>query len=51
MIISLPARTQLSALAWMVVGLIIYFSYSKKNSKLGKIADVLPTASNFEKLS
>ncbi len=51
MIISLPGRTQLSALAWMVVGLIIYFSYSKKNSKLGKIADVLPTASDFEKLN
>ncbi|HEY4196959.1 MAG TPA: amino acid permease [Mucilaginibacter sp.] len=51
MIVSLPARTQLSALAWMVVGLIIYFSYSKKNSKLGSAADALPTASDFEKLN
>ncbi|MDB5143911.1 MAG: putative amino acid permease YhdG [Mucilaginibacter sp.] len=51
MIISLPTSTQLSALLWMLIGLIIYFRYSRKNSKLGKIADVLPTASNFEKLS
>lgn len=49
MIISLPGRTQLSALAWMVVGLIIYFSYSRKKSKLGTTGDILPTASDFEK--
>jgi APA family basic amino acid/polyamine antiporter len=34
MIVSLPLNTQLSALAWMLLGLVIYFSYSKKNSKL-----------------
>jgi APA family basic amino acid/polyamine antiporter len=50
MIISLPSSTQLSALAWMVIGLIIYFSYSRKNSKLGNVGDVLPIASDFEKL-
>lgn len=49
MIVFLPGRTQLSALAWMVVGLIIYFSYSKKKSKLGTAGDILPTASDFEK--
>jgi APA family basic amino acid/polyamine antiporter len=49
MIGSLPGRTQLSALAWMVVGLIIYFSYSKKRSKLGNIGEILPTATDFEK--
>ena len=49
MILSLPGRTQLSALAWMVVGLIIYFSYSKKRSKLGSVGDILPTATDFEK--
>ncbi|HWD90080.1 MAG TPA: amino acid permease [Mucilaginibacter sp.] len=49
MIISLPGRTQLSALAWMVIGLIIYFSYSRKKSKLGTAGDILPTASDFEK--
>jgi APA family basic amino acid/polyamine antiporter len=50
MIASLPGRTQLSALVWMIVGLIIYFSYSKKNSKIGSAVDSLPTASDFEKL-
>ncbi len=48
MIISLPRATQLSALGWMVFGLIIYFSYSRGNSKLGSAATVLPKASDFE---
>ncbi len=34
MILGLPTGTQLTALAWMGVGLIIYFLYSAKNSKL-----------------
>jgi APA family basic amino acid/polyamine antiporter len=34
MIISLDATTLLSALIWMIVGLMVYFSYSKNNSKL-----------------
>jgi APA family basic amino acid/polyamine antiporter len=34
MIISLPGETQLSAMIWMVVGLGLYFSYSRKKSKL-----------------
>lgn len=52
MIVSLDIVTQLSALAWMIIGLIIYFAYSKKNSKLGgaSLGDILPTASDFEKL-
>lgn len=50
MIVSLPTPTQLSALAWMIIGLIIYFSYSRKNSKLGTAGDSLPIASDFEKL-
>jgi APA family basic amino acid/polyamine antiporter len=49
MIISLPGRTQLSALAWMIIGLVIYFAYSRKNSKIGTAGDILPTASDFEK--
>ncbi|MGZ3753255.1 MAG: amino acid permease, partial [Mucilaginibacter sp.] len=51
MIVSLPTSTQLSALVWMLIGLVIYFSYSRKNSKLGNVGDVLPTASDFEKLN
>ncbi|MBS1502552.1 MAG: amino acid permease, partial [Bacteroidetes bacterium] len=50
MIVGLPLPTQLSALGWMVIGLIIYFSYSRKKSKLGGAAESLPIASDFEKL-
>lgn len=35
MIVGLPRDTQLSALGWMVLGLLVYFGYSRKNSKLG----------------
>ena len=34
MIVSLDSTTQLTALIWMVIGLIIYFGYSKNRSKL-----------------
>lgn len=34
MIVSLPLTTQISALIWMVIGLLIYFTYSKNRSKL-----------------
>jgi len=37
MIISLPAKTLLTAGGWMVLGLVIYFSYSKQNSNLRKL--------------
>jgi basic amino acid/polyamine antiporter, APA family len=34
MIVSLDSTTLLTALVWMIIGLMIYFSYSKNNSKL-----------------
>ncbi len=34
MIISLPGETQISSLVWMLIGLGLYFSYSRKKSKL-----------------
>ncbi|HSZ84712.1 MAG TPA: amino acid permease [Puia sp.] len=34
MIVSLPGQTLLSALVWMVAGLLIYFGYSRNKSKL-----------------
>jgi APA family basic amino acid/polyamine antiporter len=34
MIIGLDGRTQLTALVWMIIGLVIYFGYSKTHSKL-----------------
>jgi len=49
MIVSLETRTQIVALIWMVLGLVIYFGYSKKNSKLNAAGEILPTASDFEK--
>lgn len=36
MIISLPGQTQISSLIWMLIGLGLYFSYSRKKSKLHK---------------
>jgi basic amino acid/polyamine antiporter, APA family len=36
MIFSLPTSTQLSAFMWMIAGIVIYFVYSKKHSKLNK---------------
>ncbi len=36
MIVGLPGPTLLSALAWMVVGLLIYFGYSRNKSKLNQ---------------
>lgn len=49
MIYSLDIVTQMAALGWMVIGLVIYFGYSVKKSKLGAAFDALPTASDFEK--
>jgi len=49
MIISLALSTQLAALGWMLIGLCIYFGYSRHNSKLRTIGEILPDASKFEK--
>ncbi|MBS1627690.1 MAG: amino acid permease [Bacteroidetes bacterium] len=48
MIVGLDKRTLMVAFGWMVIGLIVYFSYSKKNSKLRNPSDILPKASDFE---
>jgi APA family basic amino acid/polyamine antiporter len=49
MIVAIDARTLEAAGIWMVVGLIVYFTYSRKRSKLRQYSDVMPTASDFEK--
>lgn len=50
MIIGLPNETLASALVWMIIGLIIYFGYSKKHSRVGAaVGEILPSASDFEK--
>jgi APA family basic amino acid/polyamine antiporter len=49
MIVSLDKTTQLTALAWMMVGLVIYFSYSRHHSKHKAPGEFLPKASDFDK--
>lgn len=36
LIFALDIRTQLSALVWFMIGLVVYFLYSKKNSLIGR---------------
>jgi APA family basic amino acid/polyamine antiporter len=48
MIISLDKVTQLTALAWMAIGLVIYFGYSRSRSKHKGPHDIFPKASTFE---
>jgi basic amino acid/polyamine antiporter, APA family len=33
---------------WMLLGLLVYFLYSRKRSNLRKNANILPTADDFE---
>lgn len=49
MIVGLDAQTLKVAFIWMGIGLVVYFAYSRKRSKLRNYADVLPTADDFEK--
>lgn len=48
MIVAIDSRTLKFAFAWMAIGLIIYFAYSRKRSKLHNIGDILPKASDFQ---
>ncbi len=49
MIISLDPQTLIVAGCWMVAGLIFYFAYGRKRSKLHNPSDIMPKASDFEK--
>jgi len=49
MIIALDIQTLKVAFAWMLLGLVVYFGYSRKRSKLFNPSDILPKASDFEK--
>ncbi|RYD95487.1 MAG: amino acid permease, partial [Sphingobacteriales bacterium] len=52
MIVAIDTRTLLVAFVWMLIGLVVYFAYSKSRSALRKgvpMADILPTASDFER--
>lgn len=48
MIVAIDSRTLLVAFIWMVLGLIVYFLYSRHHSHLRKPGDILPKASDFE---
>jgi APA family basic amino acid/polyamine antiporter len=47
MIYSLDNTTLTTAFVWMLVGLVVYFTYSRKNSRLNNPSDILPKASDF----
>lgn len=49
MIVGLDLFTLKTAGVWMVFGLIIYFAYGRKRSKLNNPGDIMPKASDFEK--
>lgn len=49
MIVVLDAQTLKVAFGWMALGLVIYFAYSKKHSKLRNPSEIIPHASDFEK--
>ncbi len=49
MIVAIDSRTLQFAAIWMIIGLIVYFLYSRKHSKLRSTpADILPTADDFQ---
>jgi APA family basic amino acid/polyamine antiporter len=48
MIVAIDVTTLASAALWMVLGLVVYFAYSRKRSKLRSFSNVLPTADDFE---
>jgi APA family basic amino acid/polyamine antiporter len=48
MIVAIDVRTLQFALIWMVLGLLVYFGYSRKQSKLHSPGEILPKASDFQ---
>ena len=49
MIVSLDNTTLFSAFAWMILGLVIYFSYGRFRSKLVAPNEILPEKRDFDK--
>lgn len=50
MIVAIDTRTLKVAFAWMIIGLLVYFGYSRKHSKLRTGPEILPHASDFESI-
>jgi APA family basic amino acid/polyamine antiporter len=49
MIIAIDVRTLRFAFFWMIIGLLVYFLYSRKKSKLHFPGEILPSAKDFER--
>jgi APA family basic amino acid/polyamine antiporter len=47
MIVAIDLNTLKFALVWMIIGLVVYFTYSRKRSKLSLPGEILPKASDF----
>ena len=48
MIVGLDKQTLFVAFLWMILGLVVYFLYSRHTSKLKTPGEILPKASDFE---
>jgi APA family basic amino acid/polyamine antiporter len=48
MIIAIDVKTLKFAFAWMIIGLLVYFLYSRKRSKLHNPSEILPKAKDFQ---
>jgi APA family basic amino acid/polyamine antiporter len=48
MIVAIDVRTLQFALIWMVLGLLVYFGYSRNKSKLHAPGSHLPKAKDFQ---
>ena len=48
MIVAIDIKTLQFAFLWMIIGLLVYFGYSRKRSKLHSPGQILPKATDFE---
>jgi len=48
MIVAIDTRTLQFAFLWMLIGLLVYFGYSRKRSKLHSPGEILPKAKDFQ---